>query len=39
MAEEKKKSEYLVEVKDLKEYFPVKTGFFQTVPLKRRNAP
>ena len=34
MAEEKKKSEYLVEVKDLKEYFPVKTGFFQTVPLK-----
>ena len=34
MAEEKKKSEYLVEVKDLKEYFPVKPGFFQTVPLK-----
>ena len=34
MAEEKKKSEYLVEVKDLKDYFPVKTGFFQTVPLK-----
>ena len=34
MAEEKKKSEDLVEVKDLKEYFPVKTGFFQTVPLK-----
>ncbi len=34
MAGEKKKSEYLVEVKDLKEYFPVKTGFFQTVPLK-----
>ena len=34
MAEEKKKSEYLVEVKNLKEYFPVKTGFFQTVPLK-----
>lgn len=32
--EEKKKSEYLVEVKDLKEYFPVKTGFFKTIPLK-----
>lgn len=34
MAEDKKKSEYLVEVKDLKQYFPVKTGFFHTVPLK-----
>jgi oligopeptide transport system ATP-binding protein len=27
-------SEYLVEVKDLKEYFPIKTGFFGTTPLK-----
>ncbi|MBR5752881.1 MAG: ABC transporter ATP-binding protein [Clostridia bacterium] len=27
-------SEYLVEVEDLKMYFPVKTGFFKTVPLK-----
>lgn len=27
-------SEYLVEVNDLKEYFPVKTGFMKTVPLK-----
>jgi oligopeptide transport system ATP-binding protein len=27
-------SEYLVEVKDLKEYFPVKTGMFKTAPLK-----
>ncbi len=34
MAEDIKKSEYLVEVKDLKEYFPVKTGFFKTTPLK-----
>ena len=30
MAEEK----YLVEVKDLKQYFPIKTGFFRTTPLK-----
>ena len=28
------KSEYLVEVKDLKEYFPVKTGFMKSIPLK-----
>ncbi len=27
-------SEYLVEVKDLKQYFPIKTGFFKTTPLK-----
>ncbi|SFA94034.1 oligopeptide transport system ATP-binding protein [Acetitomaculum ruminis DSM 5522] len=27
-------SEYLVEVKDLKQHFPVKTGFFKTTPLK-----
>ncbi len=27
-------SEYLVEVKDLKEYFPIKTGLFKSVPLK-----
>src|SRR5574344_1419419 len=27
-------SEFLVEVKDLKEYFPIKTGLFKTVPLK-----
>ena len=27
-------SKYLVEVKDLKEYFPIKTGFFGTTPLK-----
>ena len=27
-------SKYLVEVKDLKEYFPIKTGLFKTVPLK-----
>ena len=27
-------SEYLVDVRDLKEYFPVKTGLFQTKPLK-----
>lgn len=31
---QKKKSEYLVEVKDLKEWFPVKTGWFHTTPLK-----
>ncbi|MDD5940194.1 MAG: ATP-binding cassette domain-containing protein [Lachnospiraceae bacterium] len=34
MAEEKKKSDYLVEVHDLKEYFPVRTGFVKTIPLK-----
>ena len=35
MSEEtKKNSEYLVEVHDLKEYFPVKTGFFKKTPLK-----
>lgn len=35
MSEEtKKNSGYLVEVHDLKEYFPVKTGFFKTTPLK-----
>ena len=34
MAAEKNKSEYLVEVKDLKQYFPVKTGLFTTTPLK-----
>lgn len=28
------KSEYLVEVKNLKEYFPVKTGLLKTIPLK-----
>ena len=33
-AEQKKKSDYLVEVKDLKEYFSVKTGFLKTIPLK-----
>ncbi len=33
-AEQKKKSDYLVEVKDLKEYFPVKTGLLKTIPLK-----
>ncbi len=27
-------SEYLIEVEDLKQYFPVKTGFFKSVPLK-----
>lgn len=27
-------SKYLVEVKDLKEYFPIKMGLFKTVPLK-----
>lgn len=27
-------SEYLVEVEDLKQYFPIKTGFFRTTPLK-----
>ena len=28
------KNEYLVEVKDLKQYFPIKTGFGKTIPLK-----
>ena len=27
-------SEYLVEVKDLKQYFPIKVGFTKTIPLK-----
>ncbi len=27
-------SEYLIEVEDLKQYFPIKTGFFKTTPLK-----
>ncbi len=31
---EANKSEYLVEVKNLKQYFPVRTGFMKTVPLK-----
>lgn len=26
--------EYLIEVEDLKQYFPVRTGFFKTTPLK-----
>ena len=26
-------SEYLVEVKDLKQYFPIKVGFTKTIPL------
>ena len=35
MSEEvKNKSEYLVEVRDLKQYFPIKTGFMKTTPLK-----
>lgn len=34
MNSEKTKSEYLVEVKDLKQYFPVKTGFMKSLPLK-----
>ena len=34
MANENAKSEYLLEVKDLKQYFPVKTGFMKTLPLK-----
>ncbi len=33
-AEVTKKSDYLVEVHDLKEYFPVKTGLLKTIPLK-----
>ena len=27
-------SKYLIEVEDLKQYFPIKTGFFKTTPLK-----
>ena len=27
-------SDYLVEVKDLKQYFPIKVGFVKTIPLK-----
>ena len=27
-------SEYLIEVEDLKQYFPIKTGFFKSTPLK-----
>lgn len=27
-------SEYLIEVEDLKQHFPIKTGFFKTTPLK-----
>ena len=27
-------SEYLLEVKDLKQHFPVRTGWFTTTPLK-----
>ena len=34
MSEMKKKSEYLVEVNNLKQYFPIKTGFMKTTPLK-----
>lgn len=34
MSEVKNESEYLVEVKHLKEYFPVKTGFMKTTDLK-----
>ena len=35
MSEEvKNKSEYLVEVRDLKQYFPIKTGFMKTTYLK-----
>ncbi len=34
MSEQNNKSEYLVEVNDLKMYFPVKTGFMKTIPLK-----
>ena len=35
MSEEvKNKSEYLVEVRDLKQYFPINTGFMKTTPLK-----
>ena len=31
MSEQVKNSEYLVEVKDLKMYFPVKTGFMRSI--------
>ena len=34
MTNENAKSEYLLEVRDLKQYFPVKTGFMKTLPLK-----
>ena len=34
MAEARKETEYLVEVNNLQEYFPVKVGFFKTIPLK-----
>ena len=34
MTNENAKSEYLLEVKDLKQYFPVKTGFMKSLPLK-----
>lgn len=34
MTNENAKSEYLLEVKDLKQYFPVRTGFMKTIPLK-----
>ena len=34
MTNENAKSEYLLEVKDLKQYFPVKMGFMKTLPLK-----
>ena len=27
-------SEYILEVRDLKQYFPVRTGWFGTTPLK-----
>ena len=30
----RQESEYLVEVRDLKEYFPIRTGFMQTTMLK-----
>ena len=31
-------SEYLVEVKDLKQYFPIRTGFMKTTLLKAVDA-
>ena len=34
MSEMKKKSDYLVEVNNVKQYFPIKTGFMKTTPLK-----
>ncbi|EJX02979.1 oligopeptide/dipeptide ABC transporter, ATPase subunit [gut metagenome] len=34
MSEMTNNSEYLVQVKDLKQYFPIKTGFMKTTPLK-----